>query len=81
MNLNGSEDGYKETTEIKDYKSPYQQRDRRDRQTYREFIFLEDNAASDDYNVWHKVLINVLEFTEVSTKSSNNQNLHPNTTE
>ena len=32
MKLKGSEDGYKETIEIKDYKSPYQQRDRRGRQ-------------------------------------------------
>ena len=34
-NWQESEGGYKETTEIK---SAYQQRNRRDRQTYREFI-------------------------------------------
>ena len=42
------ESGYKETTEIK---STYQQGNRRDRQTYREFILLEVNDVSDDKDV------------------------------
>ena len=47
-NWQESEGGYKATSEIK---STYQQRNRRDRQTYREFILLEVNAVSDDKDV------------------------------
>ena len=60
MKFKGSQEGYKETG----------------RQTHREFILLKFNCGNDEEDVYHKILINVLDFTKVSTTSSN-QNLHP----
>ena len=52
MNLKGSEDRHKETKKIKNYKSPYQKRYRETgRQSYKQFILLEVNGASDDKDI------------------------------
>ena len=80
MNLKGSEVGYKETTEIKDYKSPINREiEETGRQTYRELLKSMVLVMTKTFNIIYLETFLILLKFQLKTRILH-QNLHPNMT-